>query len=73
MKWVKVKQSFSVAATGKAYKQGQVVEVSDELAKRHGEKGTGFLLETSKPKAKQATPATEPKQESAAEPEAKQI
>lgn len=54
MKWVKVIIPFHVASSGVDYREGDVVEVSDVLAKRHGEKGTGFLQETKKPKA---TPA----------------
>jgi hypothetical protein len=64
MKWVKVKTPFTVAATGRAFKQGQVVEVSDELAKRHGAGGTGFLSEVAKPKTAKA-PKPEVKEEPA--------
>lgn len=49
MKWVKVLTPFSVASSGVAFKAGQVVEVSDELAKRHGEDGTGYLQMASQP------------------------
>lgn len=50
MKWVKILKPFSVAATNTHYAKGVVVEVSDQLAKRHGKEGTGFLEETKKPR-----------------------
>lgn len=40
---VKILEAFHVAKTGVTYTKGQEVEVSDELAKRHGKDGTGFL------------------------------
>lgn len=48
MKLVKVLVGFRVKHTNTTYTKGQEVEVSDELAKRHGKDGTGFL-EISKP------------------------
>ncbi|RQO79133.1 hypothetical protein DBR40_05280 [Pedobacter sp. KBW01] len=50
MRWVKFKSDLLVEATGKNHKSGEVAEVSDEFAKRHGKNGTGLLEETSKPK-----------------------
>jgi hypothetical protein len=49
MKQVKVLVGFHVAKTNTTYTKGQEVEVSDELANRHGKDGTGFI-EVSKPK-----------------------
>ncbi|RZJ86758.1 MAG: hypothetical protein EOO20_17580 [Chryseobacterium sp.] len=51
MKWVKVLTPFHVALSGVDYTEGQEVEVSDQLAKRHGEGGTGFLKEIEEPAA----------------------
>lgn len=45
---VKIKETFLVEATGVTYTKGETVEVSDELAKRHGANGTG-MLEVVKP------------------------
>lgn len=43
MKLVKVLETFLVSSTGVTYTKGQEVEVSEDLAKRHGKDGTGFL------------------------------
>ena len=43
MKLVKVLETFSVTKTGVTYTKDEEVEVSEELAKRHGKDGTGFL------------------------------
>lgn len=43
MQKVKVVTEFYVAATETLYKKDSEVEVSDALAKKHGDKGTGFL------------------------------
>ncbi|MDQ1139419.1 hypothetical protein [Pedobacter agri] len=50
MKWVKFKSALFVEATGIEHKAGEVAEVSDEFAKRHGEKGTQIVEETKAPK-----------------------
>ncbi|MCX3266539.1 hypothetical protein [Pedobacter agri] len=52
MKWVKFKQGLLVEATNTLHKEGDVVEVSDEFAKRHGEKGTQIVEETVEPAEK---------------------
>lgn len=49
MKWVKFKSPLHVAATGVDHQTGDVAEVSDEFAKRHGDKGTGIVEETDEP------------------------
>lgn len=53
MQWVKFKQELLVEATNKLHKQGDVVEVSNEFAERHGEKGTQIVEETKAPKIPQ--------------------
>jgi len=50
MKWVKFNYDLFVEATGKLHKVGEVAEVSNEFAQRHGKEGTGIVRETSKPK-----------------------
>lgn len=44
MKQVKVLNSFYVSSTSSYYDKNWVGEVSNELAERHGPKGTGFLV-----------------------------
>lgn len=51
MKWIKFKSDLFVEATGKLYKAGEVVEVDDAFADRHGKTGTGIVEETTKPKS----------------------
>ncbi len=43
MQKVTVVTGFFVEATGTKYKAGSKQEVSDELYRKHGAKGTGFL------------------------------
>lgn len=51
MKWVKFKSDLFVEATNTLHKSGEVLEVSDQFAKRHGKSGTGIVEETKKPVA----------------------
>ncbi|MCZ4244980.1 hypothetical protein [Pedobacter punctiformis] len=50
MKWVKFKSDLFVASTGKLHKKGQVLQVSDSFAQKHGSDGSGLVEETKKPK-----------------------
>lgn len=43
MEKVKIIKTFYVDHSGITYQEGAEAEVSNELAERHGEKGTGFL------------------------------
>ncbi|WP_316743804.1 hypothetical protein [Pedobacter antarcticus] len=43
MKKAKVLTAFSISHSNTKYAKGDDVEVSNEVAQRHGENGTGFL------------------------------
>lgn len=43
MKKAKVLTAFSISHSNTRFVKGSDVEVSNEVAQRHGEKGTGFL------------------------------
>ncbi|WP_443945604.1 hypothetical protein ACJVDH_00400 [Pedobacter sp. AW1-32] len=49
MRWVKFNRALFVEATGVEHKAGDVAEVSDEFAKRHGDDGTGIVQQTDEP------------------------
>lgn len=54
---VEILTSFKVEATSSVYCKGWVGEISDELAKRHGEEGTGFVKPSDKTPTAEVKPA----------------